>query len=61
MQRALQRENERRAALGLEALASLEDMEENELPDILLEQAAGIVSDMAELRQMQPPAMPHTG
>lgn len=54
--RALQRENERRAALGLVPLESLEELENEELPDILLEEAANIVADMAELRQV--PAKP---
>jgi len=53
--RSLARENERRAALGLEAIASLEDLEEEDRPDILLDQAAGIVSDLAQLRQVPLP------
>ena len=50
--RSLARENERRAALGLEPIASLEDLEEEDRPDILLDQAAGIVSDLAQMRQV---------
>ncbi len=53
--RSLARENERRAALGLEPIASLEDLEEDDQPDILLDQAAGIVSDLAQLRQVPLP------
>jgi carboxyl-terminal processing protease len=57
LERRLQRENERRAALKLEPLASLDDIDEEELPDVLLQQAAGIVRDMAELRSVKrPPA-----
>ena len=52
--RALQRENDRRAALGLEPLDSLEDIDEDERPDILLEQAAEIASDLAALREAPP-------
>ena len=52
--RELKRENERRSALSLEPLESLEDLDEDDLPDVLLDQAAGIVTDLAELREMQP-------
>ena len=52
--RALDRENDRRAALGLEPLASLEDLSDDDLPDILLEEAANIVTDLAELREAPP-------
>lgn len=53
MTRALARENERRAALGLEPLASLEDVEEEDRPDVLLDQAAGIATDLAEIREIE--------
>jgi len=53
--RSLARENERRAALGLEPIVSLEELEEEDRPDILLDQAAGIVSDLAQLRQVPLP------
>ena len=53
MARELKRENERREALDLEPLASLEDLDEEDLPDVLLDQAAGIAADLAELREMQ--------
>ena len=52
LQRRLDRENERRAALGLEPLASLDDIDEEEFPDILLDQAAGIVTDLASMREI---------
>ncbi|MGI9220763.1 MAG: carboxy terminal-processing peptidase [Woeseiaceae bacterium] len=50
--RALQLENERRAALGLVAIESLEDLEEEDRPDIQLDQAAGIVTDLAVMREV---------
>ena len=50
--RALVRENERREALGLPPIESLEDLDEEELPDILLDQAAAIVTDLAALREV---------
>ncbi len=52
MKRALELENERRAALSLEAIESLEDLEEDDRPDIQLDQAAGIVTDLALLREI---------
>ena len=53
MARELTRENERRAALDLEPLESLEDLDEEDLPDVILDQAAGIATDLAEMREMQ--------
>lgn len=50
LKRRLARENERREALGLEPVASLDDVEEDDVPDVLLHEAADIVRDMAELR-----------
>jgi carboxyl-terminal processing protease len=41
--------NERRAALGLEPMASLEDVDDDEVPDILLDEAAAIVADMTDV------------
>jgi len=52
--RELERENERRTALNLEPLESLEDLDEDDLPDVLLDQAAGIATDLAELREVSP-------
>ena len=49
--RRLERENERRMALNLEPIESLDDVGEDDIPDVLLDQAAGIVTDMAELRE----------
>ena len=57
MARALELENGRRAATGLEALASLDEIDEEERPDIQLDQAAGIVTDLALMREIgEPPA-----
>ncbi len=48
----LRRENERRQALNLEPIESLDDVDEDDIPDVLLDQAAGIVTDLAELREV---------
>lgn len=57
LKQALQRENERRIALQLEPLGSLDDIDEDEIPDVQLDQAAKIVTDMATLREIsRPPA-----
>ena len=53
MQRGLELENERRAALSLEPIESLEDFEEDDRPDIQLDQAASIVTDLAVLREIE--------
>ena len=50
--RALARENERRMALSLEPLESLEDLEEEDQPDVHLDQAADIVTDLAVMREV---------
>ncbi len=52
-QRALAFENERRTALGLEPIGSLEDLNTEDMPDIQLDQAAAIVTDLAELRELE--------
>ena len=49
---ALQRENDRRIALQLEPLESLDDIDAEELPDVQLDQAAKIVTDMATMREI---------
>jgi carboxyl-terminal processing protease len=53
MNRRLQRENARREALQLEPLANVEELEALEAPDIQLDQAAAIVTDLAELREVE--------
>jgi carboxyl-terminal processing protease len=51
--RRLDRENSRRAALHLEPIADLEALEALEAPDVHLDQAAEIVSDLAQLREIE--------
>ena len=51
-QRALELENERRIALSLDPLESLEDLDEEERPDVQLDQAADIVTDLAVIREI---------
>jgi len=51
-QRALELENERRLALSMEPIESLEDLDDEDLPDIQLDQAAGIVTDLAVMREI---------
>jgi carboxyl-terminal processing protease len=46
-QERLSRENARRAATGLTPLKSTEDMKTDDLPDVVLAQAAGIAADLA--------------
>ena len=52
LERRLERENERRKALGMETLESLDDIDDEDVPDILLDQAAGIVTDLATMREV---------
>jgi hypothetical protein len=53
MTRRLARENARRAALNLEPISDLEELEGIEGPDVHLDQAAEIVSDLARLREIE--------
>ena len=53
LDRALGLENERRLALSLEPLESLEDLDDEERPDVQLDQAAGIVTDLAVMREIE--------
>ena len=53
LKRRLDRENERRAALDMEPVESLDDIEEGDFPDILLDQAAGIATDLATMREVE--------
>jgi len=53
MNRRLERENARRAALQLEPIATVEELENMDMPDVHLDQAAGIVTDMAVLREIE--------
>ena len=52
-QARLDRENARREAVGLEPLDSLEALEEAELPDIVLNEAADVVADMVALQRTE--------
>jgi carboxyl-terminal processing protease len=49
MNRRLERENARRAALQLEPIATIEELESLDAPDVHLDQAADIVTDLAQL------------
>jgi carboxyl-terminal processing protease len=51
--RRLERENARRAALGLDPLAAADELDELEEPDVHLDQAAAIVTDLVEMRQVE--------
>jgi carboxyl-terminal processing protease len=53
LDRRLARENERRAALNMEPLPSVEALDDLEEPDVHLDQAAAIVTDLAELREIE--------
>lgn len=52
LEKRLKRENDRRIALHLDPVESLDDIEDSELPDVLLDQAAGIVTDLATIREI---------
>jgi carboxyl-terminal processing protease len=49
----LERENARRAALQLEPLGSIEELEALDAPDVHLDQAAAILTDLAILREVK--------
>ena len=51
----LERENARRAALQLEPLESAEELETLEGPDVHLDQAAAILTDLAIMREVKAP------
>ncbi len=53
MQRRLERENARRAALQLAPIATVEELEKLDAPDVQLDQAADIVTDLAVLREIE--------
>jgi carboxyl-terminal processing protease len=52
----LKRENARRAARGLEPLASVGDLEDSEAPDAVLDEAVEIAADAAQLPKAEEPA-----
>ena len=49
-EKRLQRENDRRVAVGLEPVASLDDIDAEDQPDILLNQATQIITDLALIK-----------
>jgi carboxyl-terminal processing protease len=51
--RALELENERRKALALDPIESLEDLDDEDRPDVHLDQAASIVTDLAVMREVK--------
>jgi carboxyl-terminal processing protease len=53
MNRRLERENARRAALQLEPVATIEELEKMDAPDVQLDQAADILTDLAVLREVE--------
>lgn len=53
LNRRLARENARRTALGIEPLTSVDELDELEEPDVHLDQAAAIVTDLARLREVE--------
>ena len=53
LEQQLQRENVRRVALNLAPIDSLDDIDGEEQPDVLLDQAAGIVTDLATMREIK--------
>jgi len=53
MEKRLQRENVRRAALNLDPIESVEALEELDGPDVHLDQAAAIVTDLAVMREVK--------
>ncbi len=55
-QERLRLENERRAGLGLEPIADLEELADEDIPDVQLDQAIRIVADMATLASPPAPA-----
>ena len=53
----LKRENDRRVAAGLEPVASLEDLDVEDQPDILLNQATQIITDLVSLESARSAAL----
>ncbi len=53
LEQRLQRENARRVALKLPPIDSLDEIDDAERPDVLLDQAAGIVTDLATMREIK--------
>ena len=53
LEQRLQRENARRVALNLAPIDSFDEIDDEEHPDVLLDQAAGIVTDLATMREIK--------
>ena len=53
----LERENVRREARGLELIESLDELDDDEKPDVLLDQAKRIVTDLVSLRGTAQPVI----
>ena len=53
LEQRLQRENARRVALDLAPIDSLDEIDDEERPDVLLHQAAGIVTDLATMQEIK--------
>ena len=53
----LQRENDRRQARGIESIDAMENAEEEDIPDVLLNQAAEILTDMASMSNQARPVL----
>lgn len=57
----LQRENDRRIAVGLEAVESLDDLAVEDQPDILLNQATEIIADLVSIEGARSAAVTEAG
>lgn len=53
MSKRLARENVRRAALHMEPVSTVEELEDLDAPDVQLDEAADIVTDLAALRELK--------
>ncbi len=53
-QKQLERENTRRVAHGLPRIATLDELEEQDVPDVVLQEAAEIVGDMVDISHPAP-------
>ena len=53
LEQRLQRENARRVALDLAPVDNLDEIDDEERPDVLLDQAAGIVTDLATMQEIK--------
>ena len=56
-QERLDRENARRDAAGLDPLADLQELDQDEIPDVLLNQAAQVTADIVDIDNGERPVM----